>query len=94
VNIALWLHRAGLSHGDRPAVGYGTRVVHTYRELATRAARVAGGLQTRCGIAPGDRVAIVAKNCVEYLEPLFGIWHAGAAAVPINARLHDASSEA
>src|SRR5262249_6995649 len=63
---------------------------HTYRELAARAARVAGGLQTHSRIASGDRVAIAAKNCVEYLEMLFGIWHAGGAAVPINARLHGA----
>src|SRR5919106_5498918 len=38
--------------------------------------------------APGDRVAIVAKNSPAYLELLYGIWHAGAAAVPANARLH------
>src|SRR5262249_2348891 len=35
-------------------------------------------------------VAIVARNCVEYLELLYGIWHAGAAAVPVNAKLHAA----
>jgi long-chain acyl-CoA synthetase len=88
MNIALWLHRAGLSHGDRPAAGQGARVVRTYRELAERAARLAGALRDRFGIAPGDRVAIVAKNCAEYLELLYAVWHAGAAAVPANARLH------
>src|SRR5262245_8044878 len=89
MNIALWLHRAGLGHGDRPAVGHGPRAVRTYGELAASAARLAGALQ-RCGVAPGDRVAIVARNCIEYLEILYGIWHAGAAAVPVNARLHGA----
>ena len=88
MNIALWLHRAGLSHGDLPAAGQGARVTRTYRELAERAARVAGALRERLGIVPGDRVAIAAKNCVEYLELIYGIWHAGAAAVPANARLH------
>jgi long-chain acyl-CoA synthetase len=90
VNIALWLHRAGLSHGGRPAVGHGPRVVRTYHELAMRAARLAGALRGRLRVAPGDRIAIVARNCVEYLEILYGIWHAGAAAVPINAKLHGA----
>jgi long-chain acyl-CoA synthetase len=90
VNIALWLQRAGLSHGGRPAVGHGPRVVRSYHDLAGRAARLAGALRGRLRIAPGDRIAIVARNCVEYLEILYGIWHAGAAAVPVNAKLHGA----
>src|SRR5262249_36179859 len=90
MNIALWLHRAGLSHGGRPAVAAGSRVVLHYGELAARAARLAGALRQNLHVAPGDRVAIVARNCVEYLELLYGIWHAGAAAVPVNARLHAA----
>jgi len=89
VNIALWLHRAGLSHGNRPAVGHGDAVALTYAALAERAARLANALW-RVGIAPGDRVAVVAQNCVEYVEILYGIWHAGAAAVPANAKLHGA----
>jgi long-chain acyl-CoA synthetase len=40
------------------------------------------------GGAPGDRVALFADNCPEYLEALFAIWHAGAIAVPISSRLH------
>jgi long-chain acyl-CoA synthetase len=90
VNLALDLHRAGVSHGVRPAVGLGSRAVSTYGEFAARVARLASGLRERCGIAPDDRVAIVATNCVEYLEILYGIWHAGAAAVPANAKLHAA----
>jgi long-chain acyl-CoA synthetase len=90
VNIALWLHRAGLSHGGRPAAAQGTRVVRTYAALAERAARLAGALRERLRLAPGERVAIVARNCVEYLEILYGVWHAGLAAVPANARLHGA----
>jgi long-chain acyl-CoA synthetase len=39
-------------------------------------------------LSPGDRVAIVMRNRPEYLEALFGIWHAGLVAVPVNARLH------
>jgi long-chain acyl-CoA synthetase len=87
MNIATWLHRAGSSHPNRPAVGYGTRAVQSYGELAQRAAKLASGLR-RLGLQPGDRAAIAAKNCVEYIETINGIWHAGLGAVPANAKLH------
>ena len=87
MNIASWLYRAGLSHPGAPAVGQGRRVVQSYGALAERAAQIASGLR-RLGLKPGDRVAIAAKNCVEYLETIYGIWHGGFAAVPANAKLH------
>ncbi|MGH8686628.1 MAG: acyl-CoA synthetase, partial [Burkholderiales bacterium] len=65
----------------------GPRVVATYGELSARVARLAGGLRAR-GLARGDRVALAMKNCPEYLEALFACWHAGLAAVPVNAKLH------
>jgi long-chain acyl-CoA synthetase len=88
MNLALWLQRAGLSHPDLPATASGTRTVATYGQLALRAARLAGALRTRCGLNAGDRVAIVSKNMPAYLELLYGLWHAGLAAVPANAKLH------
>jgi long-chain acyl-CoA synthetase len=88
MNIALWLERSALSHPSLPAAASGTRVVATYGQLAERGARLAGSLRDKLGLAPGDRVAIVAKNAPSYLELLYGIWHAGLAAVPANARLH------
>src|SRR5436305_9276099 len=87
MNIASWLSRAGLSHPGLAAVGQGPRVAQTYGELAGRAARLASALH-RMGLKPGDRVAIIAKNCIEYVETIFGIWHGGFAAVPANAKLH------
>ncbi|TMI98526.1 MAG: long-chain fatty acid--CoA ligase [Alphaproteobacteria bacterium] len=87
MNIAAWLSRAGLSHPGLAAVGQGPRVAQSYGELAARAARLARALH-RLGLEPGERVAIVAKNCVEYVETIFGIWHGGFAAVPANAKLH------
>ena len=90
MNLASWLQRSGLSHGDRPAAAIGTRVVASYRDLATRAARLAGALRDRFRLQPGERVAVVAKNSPAYLELLYGIWHAGLAAVPANAKLHGA----
>src|SRR5436305_1403721 len=87
MNIASWLNRAGLSHPGLPAVGYSARVVQNYGGLAERAGRLANALHA-LDLKPGDRVAIIAKNCVEYVETIFGIWHGGFAAVPANAKLH------
>jgi len=88
MNLALWLSRAGLSHPSMPAAATGMRVVATYGQLAERAGRLAGTLRTRFKLAPGDRVAVVAKNSAATLELMYGIWHAGLAAVPANAKLH------
>jgi long-chain acyl-CoA synthetase len=88
MNLALWLERAGLSHGDCAALGFGPRSILTYRDLASRAARLAAALRERLHLRPGDRVAIAAKNCPDYVTLMFGIWHAGLAAVPANAKLH------
>jgi long-chain acyl-CoA synthetase len=45
-------------------------------------------MRSKFGLQPGDRVAFAMKNCPEYWELLFACWHAGLAAVPMNARLH------
>ena len=90
MNLASWLTRSGLSHPDMPAAALGPRVVMTYGELAMRAAKLAGALRDKLNLKPGDRVAIAAKNSPEYLALLYGVWHAGLAAVPANAKLHGA----
>ncbi len=90
MNSALWLHRSGLSHAGMPAVATGTRVVMNYGELSLRAAKLAGSLHHKLKLKPGERVAIAAKNSPDYLALLYGIWHAGLAAVPANAKLHGA----
>lgn len=58
----------------------------TYRELADRVARLAGGLLA-LGVKDGDRVGIMAYNSDAYIEALYAIPWAGAVAVPINWRL-------
>ena len=90
MNIALWLERAGKSHASLPAAALGGRVVLDYGALAMRAARLAAALRTRLRLDARDRVAIVSRNCVEYLETVYAVWHAGLAAVPANAKLHGA----
>ena len=73
---------------DRPALALGRKPLASYGELAQRSARLAAGLVRRFGLKPGERVALARKNCPQYWEVLFAIWHAGLAAVPINAKLH------
>ena len=90
MNIASWLEQSARGHPALPAAASGTRVVASYAQLAARAARLAGALRGQFGLKPGERVAVVAKNTPAYLELLYGIWHAGCAAVPANAKLHGA----
>lgn len=77
------LHAASV-HGHRPAIEDGD-VVLTYAELAKLADRAARSLQAS-GVRPGDRVAIWAPNCWEWVVAGLAIHCAGAAIVPINTR--------
>ncbi|MAQ38855.1 MULTISPECIES: class I adenylate-forming enzyme family protein [Thioclava] len=87
MNPAEWLIRSAVRTPDAPALLQGEELRATYAEFADRAARIGAALVAK-GIAPGDRVALFAKNCPEYLEAIYGIWFAGAVAVPINGKLH------
>jgi long-chain acyl-CoA synthetase len=87
MNLAQLLVRAARVHPDRPAVLHGDRLLWRYRELADRVACLAGRLRA-LGLAQGDRVALLMKNDVAYLESLYAVWWAGLAAVPVNAKLH------
>ena len=58
-------------------------VVLTYAELEAKTARMAGLLRA-CGVAPGDRVAVILDNGLDYLCAFFGILRAGGVVVGIN----------
>jgi long-chain acyl-CoA synthetase len=88
MNLAEWLVRTARRLPNAPALLSGKNVVADYAEFGRRVASLASALQARLSIAPGDRVAIVVSNCVEYLELLYAAWFAGAAVVPINFKLH------
>ncbi len=88
MNLAHLLLRAGRASPERAAVAIGERPHLGYAQLARRAAVLAGALRERFGLAPDDRVALAMRNCAQYVELLFGAWHAGMTAVPINAKLH------
>ncbi len=87
MNLGLWLQRTAAVAGDRPALFLGDGCVADYATFHARASALAAALGAR-GVAPGDRVAIFAKNCPDYLVVFYGVWMAGAAVVPINAKLH------
>ncbi|WP_428669758.1 AMP-binding protein [Roseibium sp.] len=87
MNPAEWLHRTARRCPGAPALLEGTERKATYAEFARNAAAIGATLTGR-GIGKGDRVALFSSNRTEYLEALYGIWWIGAAAVPINAKLH------
>ena len=58
----------------------------SYAEWDVRASRLASALLAR-GLQPGDRVALLAYNCIEWLEIYVALARAGLVAVPINFRL-------
>ncbi len=86
-NLAALLQRSAKRLPALPALAIGYRVRSTYGALAARVLCLASALRT-AGLAPGDRVAIVAKNSVEYIEVMFACWHAGVCVVPVNSKLH------
>ena len=88
MNLARLLERAATTWGERPAIAVGAGPRLDYRALAAQVARLAGALRGPLGLKAGDNVALVLKNCAEYYPLLFACWHAGLAAVPINAKLH------
>jgi long-chain acyl-CoA synthetase len=61
----------------------------TFEELDQRTNQLCNALLSQ-GLQPGDRAAIVARNCPQYLE-VFGLTKAGLVTVPLNWRLkaHD-----
>ncbi len=69
---------------ERTAVEDGTNRL-TYAELAEEA-RTFGAALVASGIEPGDRVAIWAFNCAEWVVALLGLAQAGAVLVPVNTR--------
>ena len=88
MNIACWLAATAKLRPEAPALLTGFDLDADYKTFARRAAAIGAALSRDHGIAPGDRVAVFASNCTQYLECLYGIWWMGAVAIPINAKLH------
>jgi fatty-acyl-CoA synthase len=83
--IGRWLDDRSRNTPARVAIAAGDERV-TYRELHSRARRMAAALHER-GIARGDRVATLTTNSSEHVALLFACANLGAALQPLNWRL-------
>jgi acyl-CoA synthetase (AMP-forming)/AMP-acid ligase II len=70
---------------DKPGARDSRRSL-TYAQWHERASRLAAGLLAR-GLKTGDRVAVLAYNCLEWMEIYVALARAGLVAVPLNFRL-------
>lgn len=88
INLADFLDRnAWRAPGGDACVDAATGRRLTHAALHERSARLARAMRTRLGLQPGDRIAILARNCAEYLEVFFAAGRAGIVTVPLNWRL-------
>lgn len=85
--LAELLHGAAASSPHHIAVRDERREV-SFEQLARRAPRAAAGLYAR-GVRAGERVGVVAKNSVEFVEAYFALFELGAVIVPLNWRLRE-----
>lgn len=72
-------------HASRTAIVDGARIV-SYGDLDRRSAALAAALAA-AGCLPGDRVAILLHNSVEFIESEIAVLRAGLVKVPLNNRL-------
>ncbi len=72
-------------HPEREAIIYEGRRL-SYGQLLKRCEALACALQER-GLKAGDIVAILLKNCSEFLETIIAVNRLGAVALPVNWRL-------
>jgi long-chain acyl-CoA synthetase len=86
-NLSALLVKSAHRFPALPALAVGARVRSSYGELASKVTRFAGAMLDE-GLMPGERVAVIAKNCAEYIETMLACWHAGMCAVPVNSKLH------
>ena len=75
---------AARRHGDREALVH-EELRLTYAELAREVDGYARGF-VAAGVAAGDRVAMWAPNCAEWMLAALGLLRAGAVLVPLNTR--------
>lgn len=79
--------RARLTPHREALVEVATGRRYTYHELYRRARATAAALLGGLGLQPGDRVAVLAPNRLEFLDVYFAAAAAGLVFVPINPRL-------
>ena len=88
MNIAHLLLGSAQEYRDHTALARGNEAYLSYRDLWRKVSVMSMHLSGRFALAKGDRVAFAMTNCVEAIEVMYAIWHAGLCAVPMNAKLH------
>lgn len=91
LSVAAVLAESAARRPDHPAIVFGTERV-TYSELWFRARQYATVFREQ-GISPGDRVALLLPNGLEFPAAYFGVLALGAVVVPVNALLRAAEIE-
>jgi len=87
-----YLDKTATFFPGRKALFFGREVVH-YGELHARALGLARLLRGDYGIQQGDRVALLMKNCPEFIYALYAVLFAGGTVVPVNNFLKPAEIE-
>ena len=82
-SIPALLERVAKNYADHPAFISMNQTL-TFRQVSDRATDLAGYLQSLPWLKPGDRVAIMMPNILQYPVALFGILKAGLIAVNVN----------
>lgn len=85
LTLGTWIGDRARLTPERVAIDFVGREV-TYRELEESSARLAGELAAR-GLRHGDRVAVLADNCPEYVVLFFACARSGMVMTPLNWRL-------
>ncbi len=83
MNLALAFAQSARCDFSKTALFWGD-VRFSYGRFWGQTLLVAQRLRSAFGVRRGDRVGVWLKNCPEFVPALFGIWQAGAVAVPIN----------
>lgn len=76
------LHTVAAEYPERPAITFGAQTL-TYHQLNDRIDALARQLR-ELGVGPGDRVAIILPNCLEFVYAFFAPAALGAVVVPLN----------
>ncbi len=85
LTLGIWIRDRARITPDRTAIVFLDRAV-TYRELDRASSDIAAELIGR-GLQPGDRVAVLADNCPEYVSLFFACAKAGLIVTLLNTRL-------
>ena len=78
-----YLDTAARRYPGKPAIVY-CGAATSYAQLRQRVDALAGYLQQRLGVAPGDRVLLASQNCPQFVTAFYAVLRAGAVVVPVN----------